>query len=55
MYVKKWSQIINDIERRHKYLLEKLKTERQELSKAQTLEEVMTEMSNNSAIVQKQK
>ena len=55
LYVKKWSQIINDIERRHKYLLEKLKTERQELSKAQTLEEVMTEMSNNSAIVQKQK
>lgn len=55
LYVKKWSQIINDIERRHKYLLEKLKTERQELSKAQTLEEVMTEVSNNSAIVQKQK
>lgn len=55
LYVKKWSQIINDIERRHKYLLERLKTERQELSKAQTLEEVMTEMSNNSAIVQKQK
>jgi hypothetical protein len=55
LYVKKWSQIINDIERRHKYLLEKLKTERQELSKAQTLEDVMTEMANNSAIVQKQK
>lgn len=55
LYVKKWSQIINDIERRHKYLLEKLKTERQELSKAQTLEDVMTEMSNNSAIVPKQK
>lgn len=54
LYVKKWSQIINDIERRHKYLLEKLKIERQNLSQAQTLDEVMTEMSDNSAIVQNQ-
>lgn len=50
LYVKKWSQIINDIELRHKFLLEKLKLERQELSKAQTLDEVMIELSNNSAI-----
>lgn len=54
LYVKKWSQIINDIERRHKYLLEKLKIERQNLSQAQTLDEVMTEMSDNSAVVQNQ-
>lgn len=51
LYVKKWSQIVNDIELRHKYLLEKLKVERQELSTAQTLDEVMIEMANNSAIV----
>jgi hypothetical protein len=51
LYVKKWSQIVNDIELRHKYLLEKLKVERQELSTAQTLDEVMIEMANNSAVV----
>ena len=51
LYVKKWSQIVNDIELRHKYLLEKLKIERQELSTAQTLDEVMLEMANNSAVV----
>jgi hypothetical protein len=42
---------VNDIELRHKYLLEKLKIERQELSTAQTLDEVMLEMANNSAVV----
>lgn len=51
LYVKKWSQIINDIELRHKYLLEKLKLERQDLSNANTLDEVMEELSNNSAVV----
>ena len=51
LYVKKWSQIVNDIELRHKYLLEKLKVERQELSTAQTLDEVLIEMANNSAVV----
>lgn len=51
LYVKKWSQIVNDIELRHKYLLEKLKIERQELSTVQTLDEVMLEMANNSAVV----
>ena len=51
LYVKKWSQIINDIELRHKYLLEKLKLERQDLSNANTLDEVMDELSNNSAVV----
>lgn len=53
LYVKKWSQIINDIELRHKYLLDKLKVERQTLSTAQTLDDVMIEMSNNSAVVEK--
>ena len=51
LYVKKWSQIVNDIELRHKYLLNKLKIERQELSTAQTLDEVMDEMTHNSAVV----
>ena len=50
LYVKKWSQIVNDIELRHKFLLEKLKIERQELSTATTLDEVMIELTNNSAI-----
>lgn len=50
LYVKKWSQIINDVELRHKFLLEKLKVERKELSTAQTIDEVMCEMSCNSAI-----
>lgn len=52
LYVKKWSQIVNDIELRHKYLLERLKIERQELSTAQTLDEVMIEMANSSAVVE---
>ena len=51
LYVKKWSQIVNDVELRLKYLLEKLNIERTKLSKANVLDEVMDEVSNNSAIM----
>lgn len=51
LYVKKWSQIVNEVEMRLKFLLEKLKLERESLSKAVTLDDVMTEISVNSAIV----
>lgn len=49
LYVKKWSEITNEVERRLKYLLDKLKIERAKLSNANTLEEVMDEVANNSA------
>lgn len=49
LYVKKWSEIINDVERRLKYLLDKLKIERSKLSKPDNLEEIMDEISNNIA------
>jgi hypothetical protein len=50
LYVKKWSEITNEVERRLKYLLEKLKIERAKLSNANTLKDVMEEVVSNSAI-----
>lgn len=50
LYVKKWSQIVNDVELRLKYLLEKLKVERSKLSEATTLDKIMDEISDNTAI-----
>lgn len=54
LYIKKWSEIINDVEMRMKFLLERLKVERGKLSKATTLGEVMNEVLDNSAIVNKE-
>lgn len=51
LYVKKWSEITNEVERRLKYLLEKLKIERARLSNATTLSEIMDDITNNSATV----
>jgi hypothetical protein len=51
LYVKKWSEITNEVERRLKYLLDKLRTERAKLSNSNTLDEVMEEMFSNSAVV----
>ena len=50
LYVKKWSQIVNDVEQRLNYLLDKLKIERNKLSQAKTLDEIMDEVSDNTAI-----
>ena len=52
VFVRKWSEITLEIENRLKYLLEKLKTERNKLSKSNTLVEVMNEVANNSAVVE---
>jgi len=43
LYVKKWSEIINEVERRLKYLLDKLKIEREKLSSAKTLDGIIEE------------
>lgn len=51
LYVKKWSEIINELERRLKYLLEKLKVERDTLSKANSLQEISQEIANNTAVL----
>jgi hypothetical protein len=51
LYVKKWSEIINEVERRLKYLLDKLKIERSKLSDKKTLSGIMNEISNHSATV----
>lgn len=51
LYVKKWSEIINEVERRLKYLLEKLRTERSKLSSNESLNSIMTETANNSAAI----
>lgn len=50
LYVKKWSQIVNDVDLRLKFLLEKLKVERTKLSKAVAIDEVMTEISENTVV-----
>lgn len=49
LYVKKWSEITNEVERRLKYLLDKLKIERTQLASKETLGEIITEIGNNSA------
>ena len=41
LYVKKWSEITNEVERRLKYLLEKLKIERSVLSKEKSLIDIL--------------
>lgn len=41
LYVKKWSEITNEVERRLKYLLEKLKIERSVLSKGKSLNDIV--------------
>lgn len=41
LYVKKWSEITNEVERRLKYLLEKLKIERSSLSKENSLQKII--------------
>lgn len=41
LYVKKWSEVTNEVERRLKYLLEKLKIERSTLSNKNTLKEII--------------
>ncbi|MDR2654133.1 MAG: ATP-binding protein [Mycoplasmataceae bacterium] len=51
LYVKKWSEIINEVERRLKYLLDKLQIERSKLSNKKSLSSIMNEISNNSATI----
>jgi hypothetical protein len=41
LYIKKWSEITNEVERRLKYLLEKLKIERKVLSKEKSLIDII--------------
>jgi len=41
LYVKKWSEITNEVERRLRYLLEKLKIERNILSQQNTVNEIL--------------
>jgi len=52
LYVKKWSEIVLEVENRLKYLLEKLKVERSKLSDNKSLSEIMNEVTNNSAVLQ---
>lgn len=49
LYVRKWSDVINEIERRLKYLLDKLKIERSDLIVASTPVEVLIEVSNSAS------
>jgi hypothetical protein len=45
LHVKKWSEITNEVERRLKYLLEKLKIERKTLATKQTVNEILDQAS----------
>lgn len=49
LYVKKWSEIINDVEKRLNFIQEKLQLKRDQLSSAQNIDDVMDEMQNSSA------
>jgi len=46
LYVKKWSEIVNEVERRLKYLLEKLKFERTQLSESKNISDVMLKVTD---------
>jgi len=54
LYIKKWSEIINEVDRRMKYLLDKLKIERAYLSTSTTLDNIMNDITNNSAVMQQE-
>lgn len=45
IYLKKWSEITNEVERRLKYLLDKLKIERKTLATKQTVNEILDKAS----------
>ena len=49
LYIRKWSDVINEIERRLKYLLDKLKIERTTLISATTPVGVLNEVSNSAS------
>ncbi len=50
LYVKTWSQVLNEAEGRMNYLKEKLQLERDKLSAAGTLDEIMFEALHNTAM-----
>ena len=49
LYVRRWSDVINEVERRLKYLLDKLKIERSSLITANTPVEVLNKVSNSAS------
>lgn len=50
LYVKTWSQVLNEAEDRMNYLMEKLKLERDNISASNTLEQVMFDGLHNTAM-----
>lgn len=50
LYVKTWSQVLNDAEDRMNFLKEKLQQERMELASTETLDDIMFSALHNSAI-----
>lgn len=52
LYVKKWSQVLNEAEDRMNYLMERLKLERERLTSPCTLDDIMFESLHNTARVQ---
>lgn len=51
LYIKKWSDIVNDAEARMHYLAEKLNLQKEQLLRDKTLNGIMYEVDNNSAIM----
>lgn len=55
MYAKKWSEIFNEFEIKHKYLDDKLKLEKEMLlNDLETANEVVQSVQNNSAVQPKE-
>ena len=52
LYIKKWSQLLNEAESRFNYLKEKLSIERDKLAVADNLDDIMSQTLNNSAALE---
>ena len=52
LYVKTWSQVLNEAEDRMNFLKEKLQLEREELANTETLDDIMFSALHNTAIAQ---
>jgi len=50
LYVKTWSQVLNEAEDRMNYLMEKLKLEREQLTTCDNLNQIMFDSLHNTAI-----
>ncbi len=50
IYVKKWSEIINDFKIKHNFLIQKLKLEREKIQSEKSSNEIINQVISNTAV-----